>query len=150
MSSLKIIPGIISKLYTLVTDLEEQFPGRHFTPDGHLVGSIGEVLAAFHYNLELLPASAEKHDAVTKEQSMVQIKATQINSIGISSEPNHLLVLKIHKDGSNTEIYNGPGNFPWQAAGPMQKNGQRRISLSRLTHLMLTVPLSERLPREDE
>jgi hypothetical protein len=29
------------------------FPGRHFTPDGHMVGSFGEALAAHHYGIEL-------------------------------------------------------------------------------------------------
>lgn len=42
------LPRIIEELYGLVRELEEMFPGRHFTPDGHLVGSIGECLAAHH------------------------------------------------------------------------------------------------------
>ncbi|MBW8042608.1 MAG: hypothetical protein FVQ85_21795 [Planctomycetes bacterium] len=40
------IPSIVQELYSIVDRLEELFPGRRFTPDGHLVGSIGEVLAA--------------------------------------------------------------------------------------------------------
>lgn len=36
----------ICKLYAITRELELQFPGRKFTPDGHLVGSIGEVLVA--------------------------------------------------------------------------------------------------------
>ena len=35
-------PEIIRELYRLIDELEQMFPGRHFTPDGHLVGSIGE------------------------------------------------------------------------------------------------------------
>ena len=53
---------LIRQLYTVVAALEEEFEGRRFTPDGHLVGSIGEVVAAYAFNLTLLPASnASQH-----------------------------------------------------------------------------------------
>ncbi len=86
------IPRLVAELYQIVGHLESYFPGRRFTPDGHLVGSLGEVLAAYHYDLELLPASTETHDAVARDGTMVQIKATQGRSVGIRSEPQHLLV----------------------------------------------------------
>jgi hypothetical protein len=42
-----------------VSDLEKEFEGRKFTPDGHLVGSIGEVVAAYGPSVVLLdPANA--------------------------------------------------------------------------------------------
>ena len=37
---------LLASLYRIVERLEVLFPGRKFTPDGHLVGSIGEVIAA--------------------------------------------------------------------------------------------------------
>jgi hypothetical protein len=40
------------------------FKGRHFTPDGHMVGSIGEDFAAHHYGLQLLTASTKGHNPV--------------------------------------------------------------------------------------
>jgi len=49
----------IKALYEISHNLEELFPGRHYTPDGHMIGSIGEALAASYYNLELFPASEE-------------------------------------------------------------------------------------------
>lgn len=63
----------------------------------------------------------------------------------ISSEPEWLLVLKIHKDGSFSEEYNGPGKLAWEHCGKMQKNGQRPISLAKLRQLQTRVPQSERL-----
>ena len=57
------VPGLVGELYALVAQLEALFPGRRFTPDGHLVGSIGEVIAAHRYGLDLLPHSAQGHDA---------------------------------------------------------------------------------------
>ena len=37
---------LVSELYSTVNALESMFPGRHFTPDGHMLGSIGECLVA--------------------------------------------------------------------------------------------------------
>jgi len=36
----------VAKIYEAVEELRQEFPGRPFTPDGHLVGSIGEVIAS--------------------------------------------------------------------------------------------------------
>ena len=141
------IPSAVQRLYAIVGELEQAFPGRRFTPDGHLVGSLGEVLAAHAYDLELLPASAPVHDARAKDGRSVQVKATQTRRIAISSEPEHLLVLGLSPDGSFTEEFNGPGKLVWEAAGKVQKNGQRPVSLAKLRKLMDGVPSSERLPR---
>ncbi len=141
------IPTLIREIYSTVAKLEELFPHRRFTPDGHLVGSIGEVLAAHAYGLELLPASEEGHDARALDGRLVQIKATQRRSIGISINPDHLLVIQIQPDGTFEEAYNGPGQIAWEAAGRMQKNGQRPIGLSKLEELMEGVPERSRLRR---
>jgi hypothetical protein len=141
------VPDIVRRLYKLVQELEAHFPGRPFTPDGHLVGSIGEVLAAHQYGLELLPCSAECHDARSETGKLVQIKATQGRSVALRSEPQHLLVLQILRDGTSREVYNGPGSLVWAEIGPPQKNGQRAISLTKLGAIMAAVPEESRLPR---
>ena len=135
MGEVSKIPELVERLYSIVGELEELFPGRKFTPDGHLVGSLGEVIAAERYGLTLLTASAKTHDATDDEGRLIQIKATQGKTIGISSEPDYLLVLKLEKDGSAEEIYYGPGKPVWDACGKMQKNGQRFIGLGRLRRL---------------
>lgn len=137
----------IQKLYRISHELEEMFPGRHYTPDGHMIGSIGEALAASCYGLTLFEASAQTHDAQAPDGRLVQIKATQIDRISISSEPEWLIVLEIHKDGTFSEVYNGPGKLAWEQCGKMQKNGQRPISLARLRNLQTEVPVSDRLKR---
>ena len=126
----------LSDLYEIVDCLEKYFPGRKFTPDGHLVGSIGEVIAAYMFNLELLPNSYPNHDAVTKAGVLVQIKFTQDNKrVALRDEPNHLLVLRLTSERSIEVVYNGTGRKPWEKAGKVQKNGQRQISISRLRNL---------------
>ena len=134
------------KIYRIVGELEQLFPGRRFTPDGHLVGSIGEVLAQHMYDLKLFTASHETHDAESRSGVLVQIKATQVKSVALSSEPSHLLVLKLEKTGHVHEVYNGPGALAWNAAGKMQKTGQRPISLAKLSRLMKQVAEGQRLP----
>lgn len=142
-----VIPSLVKQLYEIVKELERRFPGRKITPDGHLVGSIGEVLAAHYYGLELLDNSHERHDAKTRDNRLVQIKVTQGNKIGIRQQPDYLIVMKLHQDGLASEIYNGPGQLPWEQAGKIQKNGQRSISLSRLESLDKHVHIDERIPK---
>ena len=141
-----LVPGLVGQLYALVAQLEALFPGRRFTPDGHLVGSIGEVIAAHRYGLELLRHSAQGHDARTASGLLVEIKATQGSSVALREQPNHLIVLHLSKLGEASEVYNGPGALVWSAAGAMQRNGQRPISVSRLRALMALVPEELRLP----
>lgn len=51
------LPKPVADIYRAVDELTLKYPGRKFTPDGHLVGSIGEVVAAEALNLILYPAS---------------------------------------------------------------------------------------------
>ena len=141
-------PGIIRRLYEVVEELETMFPGRHFTPDGHMVGSIGEALAAYYYGLDLLPASTQGRDATCGDK-VVEVKATQGSSVAFRCAPPHLLVLKIAPDGTFTEIYNGSGNRVWalMKGKLMPSNGQYSVSLTTLARLMRDVPRSERLTR---
>lgn len=126
---------IIRELYRLVDELEAIYPGRKFTPDGHLVGSIGEAYAADHYGMSLLQAGAPIHDAVDGKGQLYQIKATGGKSIGLRACPDYLLVLQLHRNGTLTEVYNGPGQPAWDAAGAMARNGQRAIGLAKLRSL---------------
>ena len=81
-----MFPKLLRSIYDAVDALEAMFPGRHFTPDGHMVGSLGEALAAHHYGIQLSHASSQCHDGVC-ESRQVQVKATQGNRVAISSEP---------------------------------------------------------------
>ena len=149
LEATKHVPALIERLYSIVAELEAHFPGRPFTPDGHLVGSLGEVLGAAYYGLDLLPCSSECHDATAADGRLVQIKATQGQQVAMRSTCDHLLVLRLHKDGTAEEIYNGPGETAWAAAGPMQRNGQRPVRLSTLRRLMRDVPQERALKRID-
>ena len=138
------------RLYETVAELEKLFPNRKFTPDGHLAGSIGEVIAAYIFDLDLLENSAERHDAKAKKTGTPgQIKFTQRNkTVAISSKPEHLIVLRLTPEHRIEIVYNGPGAKSWQKAGKRQKNGQRQISLSCLREINKDVPDKDRLLEE--
>ncbi len=139
-------PKLVSAIYEIVDKLEKMFPGRHFTPDGHMVGSIGESLASYYYGIELFPSSHKQHDG-KKDDRLIQIKATQIKYISLSSEPDYLLVLRIERNGLFTEIYNGPGRQVWKSVSskPLPKNGQYKVRLSYLQSLMRDVSINDRI-----
>ena len=147
MEAIDKVPALVQRLYQIVAELEELFPGRHFTLDGHLVGSIGEVLAAYHYNLQLDPASTGGHDAKGSHGIRVEIKATQGTRVGLRGKPARLIVLRIRSVGTFEEIFNGPGELVWKHAGTRQSNGQRQISVLKLQQLMKRVSPEFMLPR---
>jgi hypothetical protein len=126
------LPAPVAEIYRAVEELEKLYDGRKFTPDGHLVGSIGEVIAAEHFGLTLLPPSHPGHDAVDAEGRLVQIKLTAGNSISTFADSDRLIVLRVVSPEEAELVYDGPGAPIWAAAGAMQKNGQRKIGLAKL------------------
>lgn len=127
------LPAAVAKIYEAVAELEAAHPGRKFTPDGHLVGSIGEAIAADYLKLTLYRSSHPGHDAYD-ENGDVQIKATGLTgrSVAMYATSVRLVVLKIVSHHEAEIVYDGPGEPAWAAAGAPGKNGQRVVSLSRL------------------
>jgi len=144
--------NLIKQLYSTVNQLESMFEGRHFTPDGHMVGSIGECLVADAYGLELMTASNKGYDAISSCGKQVEIKATQAKSAAFRSEPEHVIVIKILPDGTFEEIYNGPGKLVWEQfkGKKLPSNGQYQISLNKLKVLNETVNASQSLAIHDQ
>ena len=140
---------LVKQLYATVNELEQMFPGRHFTPDGHMVGSIGETLVADAYNLELMTASNKGYDAVSRSGQQIEIKATQSKSVAFRHEPEFAIVIKISPNGTFEEIYNGPGKLVWSqfSEKPLPSNGQYAISLNKLKELNSSIENSERIKK---
>jgi len=143
------LPEEVTLLYRIVDSLEKKYPGRPFTPDGHLVGSLGEVIAEESFELLLYPPSYPAHDASTFDGKEVQVKLTGGKSIGMRGEPEYLLVMHIVDPDHAEVIYNGPGQIVWNAAGKMQKNGQRNVGTTKLRELDKFVAESDRIKARD-
>ena len=102
----------LQSLFRIVERLETEHAKhkRKFTIDGHLIGSIGEVIVAEAFDLDLEESSAPVIDAHTKDGTnrTVQIKATQIDRVSFSSkhtyqkEPDQVVVISIDKAGEWT------------------------------------------------
>ena len=125
------MPAPVARIYEATAELEALYPGRKFTPDGHLVGSIGEVIAAEALGLTLYPMSKPGHDAFDGNGD-VQIKLTAAKSVAMYACCVRLVVLRVVSPEEAEIVYDGPGQPAWDGAGAMQKNGQRSISLSKL------------------
>lgn len=134
----------IQKLIQIVQELEQDFPGRHFTLDGHLVGSIGEVMAAYYYGIELYQASAVAHDGEI-DGKKVQIKISQQDNIVINHEPEYLIVLYLNKNGNIYEVYNGPGKAPWENASKRDSHNNRHMMVNKLMELDKLVNETDRI-----
>lgn len=125
------LPEPVARIYKAVAELEALYPGRKFTPDGHLVGSIGEVIAAEVLGLQLHKSSHPGHDAYDAN-GHVQIKMTAGSSVAMYAICERLVVLQVISPDEAEIVYDGPGQPAWERAGNMGKNGQRVVSLFRL------------------
>ena len=136
----------VGDLLQIVNKLEKSFPGRHFTLDGHLIGSIGEVLAAYFYGVELYTASAPVHDGCVDGKE-VQIKATQRDLVLLGEKPDYLLVLYLANTGAVFEVYNGPGKPAWDSVENKDKRGYKHLRVNKLMELDTKVKEAERIPQ---
>ncbi len=86
-----------------------EYPKRRFTLDGRLVGDLGEVLVEGEYDVELFEGLVKHHDAMTHDGRQPQIKATMQTGLTfpVDNVPDYYLGIKIHPDGTFTEIFNG-------------------------------------------
>jgi hypothetical protein len=125
------LPEPVAAIYRAVSELEALYPQRRFTPDGHLVGSIGEVVAAKALGLTLHRASYPGHDAFDKNGD-VQIKMTGGKSVALYATCDRLVVLRVISPEEAEIVYDGLGKPAWEEAGKLGKNGQRVISIKRL------------------
>jgi len=104
---------LIADLYNVVDGLDEMFADckRRFTPDGHLIGSIGEAVARHIYDLNLEMSSKAGYDATIPSTSQtVQIRTTSTTSVSVRKAEFYadcLLVLKLDRRSGFEEIYAG-------------------------------------------
>lgn len=136
------LPKPVAQIYKAVAALEALYPNRKFTPDGHLVGSIGEVIAAEALGLTLRPMSRSGHDAYDINGD-VQIKLTARSRVAMYGTCDRLVVLRVMSPEEAEIVYDGPGRPIWEKAGKEGKNGQRVVSLACLRAVAATAePLS--------
>lgn len=125
---------LISEIFEACRNLSAR-TGRPVSPDGHLVGSLGEIFAAEKLGLQLMPPSHHGFDALGPLGEKVEIKTTTRSTISLSTDASlaeRLVVVTLSANGEGQISYDGPMDRVISAAGKPQKNGQRRVSISRL------------------
>ena len=145
------IPDAISQMLRVVDQLRDAYPKKKFTLDGRLVGDLGESLVENSYDVTLFEDLKARHDGKTSDGRLVQIKATMQSSLTFPADhsPDYYLGIQIHRDGTFTEVFNGPGPVAQEATKGRKpaKNNQHSITLTALKKLNETVKPSERIPR---
>jgi len=150
------VKQLIEDVFRITAELQ-RMTNRRFTPDGHLVGSLGEVIAANTYDLTLEPPSTKACDAKDRKGRRIEIKATFGERVAFrhhdaDCRPDHCLVLRLRQDAGFDEIYNGPMQpiFEKLNVRAIPSNGQRQISLVQLRILNAQIADAERLPQVGE
>lgn len=124
---------LIRLIFAATGELTER-TGRPISPDGHLVGGIGEVFAAETLGLRLETSSNEGFDARDVDGRTVEIKTTTRSSIRVTGDvpiADRLIVITLDDSGHPTIVYDGPTEPVWAIAGKRQKNNQRAVSVNR-------------------
>lgn len=147
----KQIAGALEELFGAVSKLQTAYPGKPFTLDGRLVGDIGEVVASLHYRVKLNEGLTKHHDAVCDDGRNVQIKTTFSKNLTfpVGHVPDYYLGIKLNRDGTFEEIYNGPGQLIKDALkrrAPTSTGLHGNIT-SQLKRINLDIPDSQRIPR---
>lgn len=126
------LPVEVAAIYQAAATLSARYQGRPFTPDGHLLGSIGEVVAAEALGLTLHKPGHPGHDARDADGRDVQIKTTASRKVSLYATCDRLVVLQIVSPEEAEIVYDGPGAPAWEQAGKAGKNSQKVVSVHRL------------------
>lgn len=141
----------VKDMLQIVEKLQKSYPKKKFTLDGRLVGDLGEILVEEDYDLELYEGLEKHHDGETSDGRRVQIKTTMKSSLTFPVDhiPHYYIGIKVHSDGTYTEIFNGPGSVAWNAVKGRKptKTNLHSITLSALKKLNAEVPENERIPK---
>jgi len=133
----------IKDLYRSVKKLNSAFPQRKFTPDGRMIGDIGEAIASLKFGIVLDEKSQKDWDGYRIDRKgnkrMVQVKTTQKDETYLKEPPHDgdLLVFKIKQDGEYELCYDGSALKVWNSLSHRKADvtGAKIISLDKLKEI---------------
>jgi hypothetical protein len=145
------LPDLMKQLYATLEEMSFLFQ-RPLMPEGYLDQKIGEVLAAFVYDLELIRNHHDYSEAKSSDGRRIQVRTTRArasrDTVALQSDCEHLLVVQLWGH-ELIEVYNGPLESILGSARRVQKDGTRRISMGRLRgHNRFNVPADQKLERK--
>ena len=102
---------------------------KHFTPDGRMVGDIGEVLAERFFCLRLEKDQKAGYDGIleTDDKTKVEIKITRKKAFQFRKITDRVIALSLGEGASEVEVvFNGPGKLLVDKAPGMKKLAKRK------------------------
>lgn len=143
------IDDAVKTMLGIVDELRKTYPKKKFTLDGRLVGDLGEILVEEFYDINLYENIKAKYDGETPDGKNVQIKTTMKDSLTFPADfvPDFYIGIKIKKDGTFDEIYNGSGELIYQIIEDRAKpsNNLHNIPINKLIKLNSQVEPSEKI-----
>jgi len=135
----------IAAIYKIANELGQEYNITNCTPDGHLLGAIGQIAAKIAFGLSF-GSDVEEHNCTWSDRKRcldIQVRCTGRGSIAIRKEPEYLIALEISETGKIYLLYNGPGRYVWERI-KHQKQRQKYASKNQLKDALLDVnPLSQ-------
>ena len=143
------IQDAVKDLLRIVTQLQATYPKKRFTLDGRLTGDLGETLVEGAYDVEIFEGLEKHHDGKSSDGRLVQIKATMQRALTFPGDhvPDDYLRIQIHRDGTISEIFNGPGSIAAKAIENREipKTNLHSISITALGRLDALVSKKDRI-----
>jgi hypothetical protein len=130
----------IGEIYQIADELGKAFNIDTCTPDGHLLGAIGQIAAKIAFGLEF-GSQKEEHNCTWSDglrKVNVQVRCSGRGSIALRQQPEHLIALEILETGRIRLLFNGPGESVWRRIRH-QKNAQKYVSSTALLDLQKQV-----------
>lgn len=139
----------IAAIYDIANDLGSAFNITNCTPDGHLLGAIGQIAAKIAFKLNI-GSKVEGHNCTWSDGKSVlpvQVGCTGRGSIAIRKKPMYLIALEITETGKISLLYNGPGKHVWEKI-EHQKQNQKYASKNQLKDAQMEVDSKSQIPIE--
>ena len=137
----------IASIYEIANELGREFNISRCTPDGHLLGAIGQIAAKIAFGLQF-GSDKKEHNCSWSDQNRiinVQVRCTGRGSVAIRKEPEYLIALEISETGKIYLLYNGPGEYVWERI-KHQKQAQKNASRNQLTEARYEVSPKIQIP----
>lgn len=142
-----MIKDAVISLIKIVDELKKEYPKKNFTLDGRLVGDLGGVFAEDNYYFKLDENLKTKNYGKSPDGKIVHINTTMQYSLRIPKDAinDYYIGIKINKNGSFEEIYNGPLSLVYQNITAKPSNNSYTIPIDKLRELNSKVDLSNKI-----
>lgn len=142
----------IASIYNIANELGKEFKITKCTPDGHLLGAIGQIAAKMAFELDFGSERTEHNCTWTSDDGTkidIQVRSSGKGSIAIREEPEYLIAIGINENGKLQLLYNGPGKYVWEII-EKQNQSQKSASNNQLKLAQLKADTKFKIPIKND